>query len=211
MDGAIILGPTAARIARANVHLVPDPTVPTSETGTRHRTAERVARSLQVPVVSISEEMSVINVYAGGLKHQLQDIGRLLDRANQACRRWSGTRPGSTTRSPTSPRSRSRTSSRCATSPPSCSAARWCGGASSTRPFACVPACTANGPDPRTWVSAGPSRAANAGKRAGTTRGLPSPRSTGRHPHPLRPRRRHVRLHPIPQCTSTYGLHGRTV
>ena len=84
MDGAIILGSNASRIARANVHLVPDPTVPTSETGTRHRTAERVARSLQVPVVSISEEMSVINVYAGGLKHQLQDIGRLLDRANQA-------------------------------------------------------------------------------------------------------------------------------
>src|SRR6478609_8318321 len=84
MDGAIILGTNASRIARANVHLVPDPTVPTSETGTRHRTAERVARSLRVPVVSISEEMSVINVYAGGLRHQLQDIGRLLDRANQA-------------------------------------------------------------------------------------------------------------------------------
>src|SRR6478735_5062758 len=84
MDGAIILGPNAARIARANVHLVPDPTVPTSETGTRHRTAERVARSLKVPVVSASEEMGVINVYAGGSKHQLQDIGRLLDRANQA-------------------------------------------------------------------------------------------------------------------------------
>ena len=84
MDGAIILDASATRIARANVHLVPDPTVPTHETGTRHRTAERVARSLRVPVVSISEEMSVINLYAGGFKHQLQDIGRLLDRANQA-------------------------------------------------------------------------------------------------------------------------------
>ena len=66
------------------MHLVPDPTVPTSETGTRHRTAERVARSLQVPVISASEEMGVISVYAGGAKHQLQDISRLLDRANQA-------------------------------------------------------------------------------------------------------------------------------
>jgi diadenylate cyclase len=84
MDGAIILAADGTRIARANVHLVPDPTVPTSETGTRHRTAERVARSLQVPVVSVSEEMSVINVYAGGAKHQVQDITRLLDRANQA-------------------------------------------------------------------------------------------------------------------------------
>jgi len=84
MDGAIIISDDGGRIARANVHLVPDPTVPTSETGTRHRTAERVARSLDVPVVSASEEMGVINVYAGGLKRQLQEVGRLLDRANQA-------------------------------------------------------------------------------------------------------------------------------
>jgi diadenylate cyclase len=84
MDGAIIISNDGGRIARANVHLVPDPTVPTSETGTRHRTAERVARSLDVPVISASEEMGVINVYAGGTKRQLQEIGRLLDRANQA-------------------------------------------------------------------------------------------------------------------------------
>ena len=84
MDGAIILSAECDRIARANVHLVPDPTVPTSETGTRHRTAERVAKSLKVPVVSASEEMGVINLYAGGSKHQLQDVSRLLDRANQA-------------------------------------------------------------------------------------------------------------------------------
>ncbi len=84
MDGAIILSADASRIARANVHLVPDPTVPTAETGTRHRTSERVAASLGVPVVSVSEEMSVISIYAGGMKRQLQDIGRLLDRANQA-------------------------------------------------------------------------------------------------------------------------------
>ena len=84
MDGAIILSSDGGRIARANVHLVPDPSVPTSETGTRHRTAERVARSLDVPVVSASEEMGVINVYAGGNKRQLQEVGHLLDRANQA-------------------------------------------------------------------------------------------------------------------------------
>ena len=84
MDGAIIVSTDTTRIARANVHLVPDPTVPTSETGTRHRTAERVARSLGVPVVIVSEGRSVINLYAGGVKHQLQDISRLLDRANQA-------------------------------------------------------------------------------------------------------------------------------
>ena len=65
MDGAIILAPDASRIARANVHLVPNPNVPTSETGTRHRTAERVARSIDVPVISVSEDMGVIAVYVG--------------------------------------------------------------------------------------------------------------------------------------------------
>jgi diadenylate cyclase len=84
MDGAIILAPDASRIARANVHLVPNPNVPTSETGTRHRTAERVARSLDVPVVSVSEDMGVIAVYVGPFKHVLQDIPRLLNRSNQA-------------------------------------------------------------------------------------------------------------------------------
>jgi len=84
MDGAIILAPDASRIARANVHLVPNPNVPTSETGTRHRTAERVARSLDVPVISVSEDMSIIAVYVGAEKHQLVSIPRLLDRANQA-------------------------------------------------------------------------------------------------------------------------------
>jgi diadenylate cyclase len=84
MDGAIILGSKGQRLARANVHLLPDPSVPTTETGTRHRTAERIARSIPVPVVAVSEEMGVITVYVDDIKHQLQDVSRLLDRANQA-------------------------------------------------------------------------------------------------------------------------------
>jgi diadenylate cyclase len=84
MDGAIILSPDASRIARANVHLVPSPNVPTSETGTRHRTAERVARSIPVPVISVSEDQQVIAVYVNGEKHPLENIPRLLNRANQA-------------------------------------------------------------------------------------------------------------------------------
>jgi diadenylate cyclase len=84
MDGAIILSSDATRIARANVHLVPNPNVPTSESGTRHRTAERVARSIDVPVISVSEAMSVIAVYRGEHKHPLQPIPALLNRGNQA-------------------------------------------------------------------------------------------------------------------------------
>jgi len=84
MDGAIILAPDASRIARANVHLVPRASIPTTETGTRHRTAERVARSLDVPVLTVSGSMSTIAVYRNDRKHILQRTGRLVDRAGQA-------------------------------------------------------------------------------------------------------------------------------
>jgi diadenylate cyclase len=84
MDGAIILASDASRIARSNVHLVPNPNVQTSETGTRHRTAERVARSIDVPVIAVSEDMAVITVYRNDTKHRLDTIARLLGRGNQA-------------------------------------------------------------------------------------------------------------------------------
>ena len=84
MDGAIILAPDGSRIARANVHLVPKASIPTTETGTRHRTAERVARSLDVPVITVSEAMATVAVYRGPRKHTLQRTGRLVDRASQA-------------------------------------------------------------------------------------------------------------------------------
>ena len=84
MDGAIILAADASRIARANVHLVPKSTIPTSETGTRHRTAERVARSLEVPVIAVSGSMSTISVYRDDRRHIVQPTQRLVDRAGQA-------------------------------------------------------------------------------------------------------------------------------
>lgn len=84
MDGAIILSADATRIARANVHLVPNPNVPTTETGTRHRTAERVARSIGVPVITASEDMAVLTVYVNEEKYQLASIPALLNRCNQA-------------------------------------------------------------------------------------------------------------------------------
>jgi diadenylate cyclase len=84
MDGAIILAPDASRIARANVHLMPKASIPTTETGTRHRTAERVARSIEVPVVTVSEAMSTIAVYRNDAKHTIPDTGWLVDRASQA-------------------------------------------------------------------------------------------------------------------------------
>ena len=83
MDGAIVVDDRLERILRANVHLMPDAAMPTSETGTRHRTAERVARQTEAVVVAISQERDTVNVYTGGSRYQLDTIGDLLAKATQ--------------------------------------------------------------------------------------------------------------------------------
>lgn len=84
MDGALILSRDAKRILVANAHLTPDPMVPTVETGSRHRTAERVARQTGELVISISQRRNVITLYRGTMRYVLQDVGVLLTKANQA-------------------------------------------------------------------------------------------------------------------------------
>ncbi len=83
MDGAIILDADLSRIVRANVQLMPDAAMPTTETGTRHRTAERVARQTDSIVIAISQERDTVNLYAGGSRYQLDSIGELLAKATQ--------------------------------------------------------------------------------------------------------------------------------
>ncbi|MFR9728505.1 DNA integrity scanning diadenylate cyclase DisA [Saccharopolyspora sp. MS10] len=84
MDGAVVLSTDATRILRANVQLVPDPTIPTDESGTRHRTAERTAIHTGHPVVSVSQSMSLVSVYIHGHRHVLSGSPEILSRANQA-------------------------------------------------------------------------------------------------------------------------------
>jgi diadenylate cyclase len=85
MDGAVVLSSDGARIVRAAVHLMPDPSIPSEESGTRHRTAERVAKQTGFPVISVSQSMRIIGLYvAGHPRHVLDDSGAILSRANQA-------------------------------------------------------------------------------------------------------------------------------
>ena len=84
MDGAIIVDEEVTRIHRAAVHLMPDHTIPSDETGTRHRTADRVARQTGFPVISVSQSMQIIAAYVGETRHVLEDSGQILSRANQA-------------------------------------------------------------------------------------------------------------------------------
>ncbi|GAA0334566.1 DNA integrity scanning diadenylate cyclase DisA [Actinoallomurus spadix] len=84
MDGAIVIDAGCTRIVRAGVHLMPDPTIPTEESGTRHRTAERVARQTGYPVLSVSQSMRIIALYLDGQRYVLEDSAAILSRANQA-------------------------------------------------------------------------------------------------------------------------------
>ncbi len=84
MDGAILLSADARRILYANAQLVPDPTLPSLETGTRHRTAERVARQTGELVIAISQRRHIITVYKGTLRYALPDVSVILTKANQA-------------------------------------------------------------------------------------------------------------------------------
>lgn len=84
MDGAITLSKEAKNIILANVHLVPDPSIPTTETGIRHRTAERVARQTGALVVSISEQRATITLFVEDIKYSLEDVIIVLAKANQA-------------------------------------------------------------------------------------------------------------------------------
>lgn len=84
MDGAIILSADGRKIAYANTQLVPDPSAPSTETGIRHRTAERVARMTDEIVIAISQRRNIISLYAGPQKYILRDLNVILSKANQA-------------------------------------------------------------------------------------------------------------------------------
>jgi diadenylate cyclase len=84
MDGAITLSQNATKILWSNVQLTPDPTILTRETGTRHRTAERISKQTDALVISISERREVVSLFADGAKYILQEIPAVLAKANQA-------------------------------------------------------------------------------------------------------------------------------
>ena len=84
MDGAIVLNANATKIVHANVQLTPDPTILTLETGTRHRTAERVSKQTDALVVAVSERREVVSLYVDGVKYILEEIPVVLAKANQA-------------------------------------------------------------------------------------------------------------------------------
>jgi len=84
MDGAILVNADGSKITWANVQMMPDPTIHSVETGTRHRTAERISKQVDALVIAISERRQVVSLYLDGAKYILQDIPAVLAKSNQA-------------------------------------------------------------------------------------------------------------------------------
>jgi diadenylate cyclase len=84
MDGAIIVSEDVGKILKANVHLNPDDKIQTSETGTRHRTAQRTSSSINLPVVAVSEESSTIKVFDNSEVVELEESSAILGRVNES-------------------------------------------------------------------------------------------------------------------------------
>ena len=84
MDGAIVVNDALTKIAYVNVQLMPDPTIASAETGTRHRTAERVAKQTNSLVVSISQQRETVTLFQGARRYQLDPVPTVLAKTNQA-------------------------------------------------------------------------------------------------------------------------------
>jgi diadenylate cyclase len=84
MDGAIIISSDLKKIISANTQMIPDSTIITLETGTRHRTANRVAKQTGAVVIAISQRRNIITVYKNETKYVLRDSSVIVGRANQA-------------------------------------------------------------------------------------------------------------------------------
>ena len=84
MDGAIVLSEDMKKILYANAELIPDSSISTVETGTRHRTAERTAKQTGELVISISQRRNIITVFTENERYILEDTSVVLNKANQA-------------------------------------------------------------------------------------------------------------------------------
>lgn len=83
MDGAVILSEDLKRILYANVLLIPDSSIMTSETGTRHKAAERTAKQADTLVIAVSERRNKVTVYYADARYVLRNAEEILRRATE--------------------------------------------------------------------------------------------------------------------------------
>lgn len=83
MDGAIILSKDMKRINYANILLTPDNQIKSSETGARHKAAERTAKQISSLVIAISERRGEITLFYKNIRHVVKDANELLRKVNE--------------------------------------------------------------------------------------------------------------------------------
>jgi diadenylate cyclase len=81
MDGAIIISKDLKKIMHANVLLTPDNSIPSNETGTRHKAAERTAKQAGTMVIAVSQRRDEISLFYKNLKYVVRDTNDIIRRA----------------------------------------------------------------------------------------------------------------------------------
>ena len=83
MDGAIVLSDDGKKILYANVMLHPSLDIFSRETGTRHKSGERVAKQAKTIAVTVSERKNKISIYYCDERHELENASVLLSRTSE--------------------------------------------------------------------------------------------------------------------------------
>jgi diadenylate cyclase len=81
MDGAIIISKDLKKILYANVLLTPNNSIPSNETGTRHKAAERTAKQTGTIAICVSQRRDEIALFYEGLKYVIRDTNDIIRRA----------------------------------------------------------------------------------------------------------------------------------
>ena len=78
MDGAIIISQDLKRILYANTLMTPDISIHSTETGTRHKAAERTAKQAHTFVIAISERKKKTTLYYDQSRYHLKSTEELI-------------------------------------------------------------------------------------------------------------------------------------
>ena len=83
MDGAIILSKDLKKILFANVLMTPDNSIPSNETGTRHKAAERSAKQAETMAIAVSQRRDEIALFYKNIKYVIRDTNDIIRRATE--------------------------------------------------------------------------------------------------------------------------------
>jgi len=83
MDGAIVISSDLKKIVVANTLLAPNNSIPSEETGTRHKAAERSAKQAGTAVIAISQRRDEITLFYKNKKYVIQSTNEVVRRTTE--------------------------------------------------------------------------------------------------------------------------------